>query len=177
MWIHVFLLGFIPTGALCASRLNYLLSHVKEVSAITSSNIFSGPFSLLLGTPIMQMLVHLMLSQRSSKLSSFLFTFFPLYSVFQQWFLPTLSSRSFSLICFSASVILLLVPSSVFLNFSLFSSSSRSWETFLASSSFFFWDPGSPLFSLFWIIFLKVGLFPLHLIVFLGFYLVALSGT
>ena len=50
------------------------LSHVGEISAILSSIIFSGPFSLSspTGTLIMWMLVHLTLSQRSLKLSSFL---------------------------------------------------------------------------------------------------------
>ena len=45
-----------------------------KFSTILSSNIFSGPFSLSspFGTPIMCMLVHLTLSQRSLKLSSFL---------------------------------------------------------------------------------------------------------
>ena len=46
-------------------------------SAIISSNIFSGPFYLSSsGTPIMRMLVHLMLSQRSLRLCPFLFILF-----------------------------------------------------------------------------------------------------
>ena len=93
---------------------DYLLSHVKEVFSYYVFKYFLRSFlSSSSGTLIMQMLVHLMLSQRSLRLSSFLFTFFPPCIVFQQWFPPVLSSRSFSLICFSASVILLLVPSSV----------------------------------------------------------------
>ena len=94
---------------------DYLLSHVKEVFKYYLFKYFLRSFPSPSRTPIMQMLVHLMLSQRSLRLSSFLFTlFFLLYSVFQQWFPPILSSREYSLICFSASVILLLVPSSVF---------------------------------------------------------------
>ena len=50
----------------------------RDNSDIISSNIFSGPFSLSSpsGTPIMQMLVCLMLSHRSLRLSSFLFILF-----------------------------------------------------------------------------------------------------
>ena len=45
-------------------------------STLISSNIFSYSFSLHFGTPIIQMLVHLILSQRSLRLSSILFIFF-----------------------------------------------------------------------------------------------------
>ena len=47
----------------------------RDNSDIISSNIFSGPFSLSSpsGTPIVQMFMPLMLSQRSLRLSSFLF--------------------------------------------------------------------------------------------------------
>ena len=67
---------------------DYFLSHVREVSAIISSNIFSHPFPLYSPsrTTIMWMLMHLMLSQRSLMLSSFFFSFFFLYSVLHQWF-------------------------------------------------------------------------------------------
>ena len=52
---------------------DYFPSHIGNVSAIISSNIFSGPFSLSSpsGTLIMHMLVCLMLSQRYLRLSSF----------------------------------------------------------------------------------------------------------
>ena len=48
---------------------------------VTSSNTFSGPFSFssFLGIPIMQMLVHLMLFQRSLRLFSFLFFAYSLF--------------------------------------------------------------------------------------------------
>ena len=63
------------------------------------------------GTPLMQILVFLMLSQSSLKLSSFLFTFFS--SFFSMAVIYTiLSSRSFT--CSSALVILLLISSSAF---------------------------------------------------------------
>ena len=75
------------------------------------SNIFLDPFSLSSSeTPIMRMLVHLMLSQRTLRLTSVFFLFFS-YTLFYSSDLHILSSRS--LICSSASVILLLIPSSV----------------------------------------------------------------
>ena len=87
MCLCVFLLGFILPGTLCASWtwLTIYFPMLRKFSAVTSSNIFSGPFSLssTSGTSIMQILVHLMLSQRSLRLSSF-FSFFCLYSVLRQ---------------------------------------------------------------------------------------------
>ena len=74
MCLDVFLLGFILPGTLCASWTSLTISFplLGKFSAIISSNIFSGPFFLSSpGTPMMQMLVHLMLSQRSLRLSSF----------------------------------------------------------------------------------------------------------
>ena len=76
MCLHVFLFGFILSGTLCASWTWLIISFptLGKFSAIISSNIFSGPFSLYSsGNPIIQMLVCLMLSQRSLRLSSFLF--------------------------------------------------------------------------------------------------------
>ena len=64
---------------------------LRKFSTILFLNIFSGPKPS--GTPIMQTLVHLMLSQRSLKLSSFHYLFFFLYSILWQWF-PWLSSSS-----------------------------------------------------------------------------------
>ena len=79
MCLSLFCLGFIWPGSLCASWtwLTISFAMLGKFSAITSSNIFSGPFSLSSsGTPIMQMLVCLMLSQRSLRLSSYFFLLF-----------------------------------------------------------------------------------------------------
>ena len=65
MCLGVFLLGFILPGTLCASWTWLTASFPKlgTFSAIISSNIVSDPFSLFsFWDPIMQMLVHLMLS-------------------------------------------------------------------------------------------------------------------
>ena len=120
MCLGVFLLGFILYGTLHFLDLGgYFLSHVREVFEYNIfryfkffSNIFSGTFSFSFssGTPIIQMLVHLM-SQRSPRLSSIIFILFSLF--FSSAIISTtLSSSSF--ICCSASVILLLILSSVF---------------------------------------------------------------
>ena len=77
------------------------------------TNVFSWQNSVSLchgssGTPIMWILMQLMFSQRSLRISSFLFI---LYSVLCHWFPPfCLSSH----ICSSALVLLLMIPSSVF---------------------------------------------------------------
>ena len=143
-------------------------------SAIISSNIFSGPFSCYSpsGTPIMQMLVHLMFFQRSLRLSSFLL-FFLLYPVLQQWFLPFCPPGHLSvllpqLFCYGFLIVYyssLLVCSLVLLGL---------WLTFLASSqslpSFFFWIIIQKSFiiihanhslALLWILFLEGCLSPL----------------
>ena len=149
----------------------------RKFSPITSSNIFSGPFSLSpSGTRIIWMLACLMLFQRSVRLSSFFFSFFfssvaVIYTIF--------SSRSF--IRSSASVILLLIPSNV-LFICLFFNFSRSLvNIFFASAQslppFFSRDPGSSSLLLIWIIFLEGCLSPLYLVVFLWPYLVPSFGT
>ena len=80
MSLRVFLLGFILPGTLCVSWTWVAISvpNLGKFSTIIPSNIFSGLFSLSSpsGTPIMQMLLRLMLSQRSLGLSSFLFILF-----------------------------------------------------------------------------------------------------
>ena len=87
---------------------------LRKFSTIISSKIFSVPFffSSSSGTHITQMLVRVIMSQRSLKLSSILFILFPLFCS-KAVISATLSSSS--LICSSNSVILLLVPSRVFL--------------------------------------------------------------
>ena len=102
------------------------------------------------GTPVIQMLVHLILSQRSLRLSSVLFILFTLFCSSE--IISTILSSS-SLIHSSASDILLLIPSRVFLisvivlfvSECLFFNSYRS----LSIGSCIF----SILFSKFWIIF------------------------
>ena len=79
MYLDVFLLGFTLTGTLCFLDLvDYFLSHVGEVFSYSLFKYFLIVLSLSSpsGIPIMQMLVHLMLSQKSLRLSSFLFILF-----------------------------------------------------------------------------------------------------
>ena len=74
--LGMFLLGFILDGSFCASStwVTVFFPMLEKFSAVISSNIFSGPFSSSSSqTTIMQMLVHLTLSQRSLKLFSYLF--------------------------------------------------------------------------------------------------------
>ena len=111
----VFCLGFILFGTLWISWTWVIISFPILVmfSTIISSTIFSWSFFLSSssGTPMIQMLGHLTLSQRSLRLSSFLlicFSFFLSVS-----FISTILS-SISLILSSASVILLLIPSECF---------------------------------------------------------------
>ena len=112
MCLGVFLLGFILYGTLRFLDLGgYFHSHVREVFDYNLFKYFLWSFlSPPSGTPIMRMLLHLMLSQRSLRLSSFLFILFSLF------YSTTVNSTILSfrlLIRSSASVILLLVPSSV----------------------------------------------------------------
>ena len=60
--------------------LDYFLLHVREVFTYYIFKYFGGSFlSSPSGTPIMQMLVCLMLSQRSLRLSSFFFIIFSIF--------------------------------------------------------------------------------------------------
>ena len=92
---------------------DYFLSHVKEVFDYNLFKYFLRPFlfSSSSGTLIIRMLVCLVLSQRSLRLSSILFILFSLFC--SSALISTLLSSS-SLICSSASVFLLLIPSSYF---------------------------------------------------------------
>ena len=78
--------------------------------AIISSNNFSAPFSLSspFGTPIMQMLVHLMVSHKSLKLSS-LFSFFFFFALIRWVPLPCLwvywSFLLFHLVCYWTPIV------------------------------------------------------------------------
>ena len=109
MCLGVFLLGFILCRTLCASWTWVAISFpmLGKFSTIISSNIFSAPSSLSSPseTPIMGMLVHLMLSQRSLKLFSFFKVCFSFYCT--DWVISIIpSSRSLmhsslSLSCYS----------------------------------------------------------------------------
>ena len=115
MCLSVFLLGFILYGALCASWtwLTIYFSMLGKFSTIISSKILSYPFFFSSsGTPIIQMLVHLMWPQRSLRLSSVLFILFTLFGSSEV--ISTILCSS-SPISSSASDTLLLIPSRVFL--------------------------------------------------------------
>ena len=109
-------LGMFFFGLLCMDLfgfpgLGWLFPMLGKFLTIIS-NIFSYPFFFSSsGIFIIQVLVHLMLSHRSLRLSSFLFILFSLF--FYASVISTILS-SISLIRFSASVILLPVPSSIF---------------------------------------------------------------
>ena len=82
-----------------------------KFSTVISSTL-SCPFLLLTsGVPMIQMLGHLTLSQRSLRLSSFLSILCPFFALVS--FIYTIPSSS-SFILSSASITLLLVPSRVF---------------------------------------------------------------
>ena len=72
------------------------------------------PFFPSSGTPITGMMIYLIMSKRSLSLAA-IFSFLPLYSALQQLFPPLCPPAHLSL---PLSVILLLVPSRVFFNFS-----------------------------------------------------------
>ena len=110
MCLGMFLLGFILYRTLCASWtwLTISFSMLGKFSAIISSKNFSYPFFY----SSVWMLVCLILSQRSLRLSSVLFILFTLFCS-SEVISTTLSSSS--LICSSVSDILLLIPSRVFL--------------------------------------------------------------
>ena len=116
---HYYVSQCVPTGLILYETLCFLdlgdcfLSHVKEVFSYNVVKYFLRPFLFFFspGTPIMRTLVHLILSQRPLKLSSFLFILFSL-SCSMAVISTTLSSSS--LIRSSASFILLLILSSVF---------------------------------------------------------------
>ena len=80
MCLSVFPLGFVPSGTLCFLDLvDYFLSHVREVFSYYLFKYFLRSFLSSSGTPIMQMFLCLMLSQRSLRLSSSLFILFSIF--------------------------------------------------------------------------------------------------
>ena len=131
-----------------------------KFSAIILSNLFLGPFSL--SSPsralVMKIFMHIKLSQRPLRLSSFYFIPFSIFC-FVAMIFTILYSKS--LIHSSTSVILLLITDMLFISVYLFFSSSRSLVNIFASSPLFFWDPGSSSLSLFRVLFLESCLSPL----------------
>jgi len=92
-------------------------SMLGKFSTIISSKVFSYPFFFSSsGTSIFQMLMYLILSQRSLRLSSVLLILFTLFC--SEVIFTILSSSS--LICSPASEILLLIPSRVFFYINIF---------------------------------------------------------
>ena len=114
MCLWVFHLGFILFGTLWVSWTWVAISFsiLGKFLTIISSSIFSLPFfwPSSSGTPMIQMLGLLTLSQRSLRLSSFLLIlfFFPLCFIYFHHFIFYLTYP------ISVSVILLMVPSRVF---------------------------------------------------------------
>ena len=114
--VGMFFLGFILYGTLCASWtwLTISFSILGKFSTIISSKIFSYPFffSSSSGIPLIQMFIHLIFSQRSLKVASVLFILFTLF--YSSEIISTILTFS-SLVSYSVSDILLLIPSRVFL--------------------------------------------------------------
>ena len=163
-------LGFCCTW-LCASS-TWWLFHNREVFRYYIFQIFCQALSLylLFRTPITGMLVHLILSQSSLKLSSFLFILFSFVFFFCSTAVIATILSSSSLIHSSATLILLLSPSSVFFSYCIFHSVCSLYHlalgwTFLVSSwlvpIFFFQDFGSSLLSLHAVLFQVHCLSPL----------------
>ena len=106
MCLGVFLLRFILYQIHCASWTWLTISFfmLRKFSTIISSKIFSYPFifSSSSGTPIIQMLVHLIWSQRSLTLSSVLFFLFFSYFIllFRSYFHHFIFQLTDSFFCF-----------------------------------------------------------------------------
>ena len=117
MCLGVFRLGFILFGTLWVSWTWVIISSpiLGKFTTIISSSIFSRSvfLSSSSGTPMIQMLGRLKLSQISLRLSSFLLIHF--YFFLSDSFISTILSTT-SLILSSASIILLFFPPECFLS-------------------------------------------------------------
>ena len=108
MCLGVFRLGFILFGTLWVSWTWVIISLLilGKFSTIISSSIFSWSFFLSSssGTPMIQMLGHLILSQRSLRLSSFFksFFFFPLCFIY---FHHSIFHLTYPILCLSYSTV------------------------------------------------------------------------
>ena len=107
VYLGVFHLGFILFWSLWLSWTWVAISfHIlRKFSTIISSSIFSWPFFLSSGTPMIQMLGHLTLSQRSLMMSSFLkilFFFFPLCFIY---FHHSIFCLTYPIFCLSYSTV------------------------------------------------------------------------
>ena len=109
MCLGVFCLGFILFGALWVSWTWVAISFpiLRKYLTIISSSIFSYPFFLPIssGTPMIQMLRHLTLSQRSLRLFLFLlilFFFFPLCFIY---FYHSIFDITYPILCLSYSTV------------------------------------------------------------------------
>ena len=108
MCLGVFLLRFILYGTLCFLNLGgYFLSCVREVFHYNLFRYFLRPFLFLFfsGTPIIRMLVPLVLSQRSLRLSSIPFTLFFFILLLGSYFHHSVLQLTYSFFCLSYSVI------------------------------------------------------------------------
>ena len=155
MCLGLFLLGFILYGTLHFLDLtDYFLSNVREVFGYNHS----GPFLYPSGTNIMQMLVHLILSQKSLN-GSVLISF---HSFSLSYSVAVISTTVYLVHYSFASVILLLMPSSIFFMSVIVFSISVGWcikfSNSLLNSACIFTVCASTLFMRFWISFIIIYL-------------------
>ena len=107
MCLGVIHLGFFLFGTLWVTWtwVTISLPILGKFPTIISSSIFSWPFFLSSssGTPMIQMLGHLTLSQMSLRLSSFLLIFFSLFSSLLHLFLYSIFHLTYPIFCLSYS--------------------------------------------------------------------------
>ena len=107
MCLGMFLLGFILCGTVCALGPDYFLFHVGEIFKYNLFKNFLIPFLILFffSIPIIWMLVLLILSQKSLRLSSVLFILFILFCSLDVISTILSSSSLISFFCFRYSAI------------------------------------------------------------------------